>query len=68
MVLESHLWVDDKENLNKFGDKVGICKIVSVAEHCLQPGDQGGGAGARHHLSHKLGNIGLAHNEPLTSY
>ena len=54
MVLASHLWGDDEENLNQFGDEVWVCKIVSVAEHRLQPGDQGGGAGAGHHLSQSL--------------
>ena len=36
----SHLWVDDKENLDKFRDKIGVCKVVGVAEQRLEPGDQ----------------------------
>ena len=46
----SYLWVDNEEDLDKFWDEVGVCKVVCVAEHGLQPGDQGGRTRAGDHL------------------
>ena len=46
----SYLWVDNEEDLDKFRDEVRVCKEVSVAEHGLQPGDQGGRTRAGDHL------------------
>ena len=46
----SYLWVDNEEDLDKFGDEVRVCKVVSVAKHGLKPGDQGRRTRAGHHL------------------